>query len=91
MAPAPDYVGPSRKFRDEAMAAFVYRGMPDAGFGHASVNHSAGEFVRDDVTTNGAENVFAVLKLGLIGVYHHASKKHFIWFQEANRQDFEAE
>ncbi len=56
--------------------AAVYRGMKDAGFGHESINHSAGEFVRDDVTTNGAESVFAVLKRGLIGVYHHASKKH---------------
>jgi len=28
------------------------------------------------VTTNGTESVFAVLKRGLIGVYHHASAKH---------------
>ena len=28
------------------------------------------------MTTNGIESVFAVLKRGLIGVYHHASKKH---------------
>jgi ISXO2-like transposase domain len=33
-------------------------------------------FVRDDVTTNSIESVFAVLKRGLIGVYHHASPKH---------------
>jgi len=36
----------------------------------------AGEYVREDVTTNGIESVFAVLKRGLIGVYHHASPKH---------------
>jgi len=29
-----------------------------------------------DVTTNGIESVFAVLKRGLHGVYHHASPKH---------------
>jgi hypothetical protein len=40
------------------------------------VNHGAGEYVREDVTTNGIESVFAVLKRGLIGVYHHASPKH---------------
>jgi hypothetical protein len=34
------------------------------------------EYVRDGVTTNSIESVFAVLKRGLIGVYHHASKKH---------------
>ena len=31
---------------------------------------------RGNVTTNGVESVFAVLKRGLIGVYHHASAKH---------------
>ena len=40
------------------------------------INHSAGEFVRDGVTTNSIESVFAVFKRGLIGVYHHVSKKH---------------
>jgi hypothetical protein len=29
-----------------------------------------------ETTTNGIESVFAVLKRGLIGVYHHASPKH---------------
>jgi transposase-like protein len=55
---------------DEAGA---YAGMP---FEHDTVNHSQGEYVRDDVTTNGIESVFAVMKRGLIGVYHHTSKKH---------------
>jgi hypothetical protein len=36
----------------------------------------AGEYVCDDVTTNGMESVWAVLKRGLHGVYHHASDKH---------------
>jgi transposase-like protein len=58
---------------DEAGA---YAGIDDSGFSHDAVNHSAGEYVRDDVTTNGIESVFAVLKRGLIGVYHHASQKH---------------
>jgi transposase-like protein len=58
---------------DEAGA---YTGIGDSGFSHDTVNHGAGEYVRDDVTTNGIESVFAVLKRGLIGVYHHASQKH---------------
>ena len=41
-----------------------------------SINHTMKEFVRGDVTTNGIESVFAVLKRGLIGVYHRASAKH---------------
>jgi len=28
------------------------------------------------VTTNGIESVFAVMKRGILGVYHHASPKH---------------
>ncbi|MGH6843530.1 MAG: IS1595 family transposase, partial [Methylocella sp.] len=54
----------------------AYTGIHFSGFDHDTVNHSAGEYVRDDVTTNGMESVFAVLKRGLIGVYHHASPKH---------------
>jgi hypothetical protein len=45
-------------------------------FTHESINHGNGEYVRDDVTTNSIESVFAVMKRGLIGVYHHASPKH---------------
>lgn len=56
--------------------AGVYADMGGLFFDHASINHSAGEYVRDGVTTNSVESVFAVLKRGLIGVYHHASKKH---------------
>jgi transposase-like protein len=55
---------------DEAGA---YKGMP---FDHETINHSEKEYVRDGVTTNSIESVFAVLKRGLIGVYHHASAKH---------------
>ena len=58
---------------DEAGA---YRDIGGLFFDHASVNHSEGEYVRDGVTTNSIESVFAVLKRGLIGVYHHASAKH---------------
>lgn len=58
---------------DEAGA---YDGVDAQAFEHETVNHSAKEFVRDGVTTNGIESVFAVLKRGLIGVYHHASPKH---------------
>jgi len=45
-------------------------------YGHETVDHSAKEYVRDGVTTNGIESVWAVMKRGLHGVYHHASEKH---------------
>jgi transposase-like protein len=45
-------------------------------YDHKTINHSAGEYLRKGVTTNSVESVWAVLKRGLHGVYHHASKKH---------------
>jgi transposase-like protein len=53
-----------------------YAGIGGLFFDHDTINHSNGEYVRDGVTTNSIESVFAVLKRGLIGVYHHASPKH---------------
>jgi len=54
----------------------AYRGLGGLFFDHETINHTAGEYSRDGVTTNSIESVFAVLKRGLIGVYHHASPKH---------------
>jgi transposase-like protein len=52
-----------------------YQGIEDH-FYHDMVNHAAGEYGRPGVSTNGIESVWAVLKRGLHGVYHHASPKH---------------
>jgi transposase-like protein len=48
----------------------------DRDYKHESVNHSKGEYSRKGVTTNGLESVFALLRRGLHGIYHHASEKH---------------
>jgi len=53
-----------------------YKGMDSAGFKHDSVNHSAGEYVRGEVSTNGIESVWAVMKRGINGIYHQVSAKH---------------
>jgi transposase-like protein len=52
-----------------------YNGL-SRDYTHETVAHSAGEYSRDGVHTNGIESVWAVLKRGLYGVYHHASPKH---------------
>ena len=54
----------------------AYSGIHFSGYDHDTVNHGAGEYVRGETTTNSIESVFAVLKRGLIGVYHHGSPKH---------------
>jgi len=43
---------------------------------HQSVNHSAGEYVRDRVSTNKAENFFSQLKRSVSGTHHAVSKEH---------------
>lgn len=44
---------------------------------HASVNHSAGEYVRDKMWhTNTVENYFSILKRGITGTFHHVSQEH---------------
>jgi transposase-like protein len=42
----------------------------------ATINHSAGEYVRGDVHTNTVESYFSILKRGINGVYHHVSQQH---------------
>lgn len=54
----------------------AYMGLGGLFFHRETVNHSEGEYVRDGVTVNGIESVWAVMKRGLNGVYHHASRKH---------------
>jgi len=54
----------------------AYQGIANSGYLHKTVNHGAKEYVRNTVTTNSVESVFAVMRRGLHGVYHHASAKH---------------
>jgi transposase-like protein len=51
-------------------------GQLDKDYKHETINHKNGEYVRDGVSTNSIEAVWAVMKRGLHGVYHHASEKH---------------
>jgi len=54
----------------------AYRVLGRMGFTHETINHAAGEYVRDDVSTNSIESVWAVLKRGVYGTFHHISAKH---------------
>ncbi len=51
-----------------------YLGM--TGYTHEAVNHSVGEYVRNQAHTNGIESFWALLKRGYYGIYHHMSVKH---------------
>src|SRR6185437_12905499 len=43
---------------------------------HETVNHSAREYARGDVTTNTVEGFFSIFKRGMKGVYQHCGEKH---------------
>ena len=53
-----------------------YQGLGGIFYNHEAINHGAGEFARGDVSTNSIESVWAVMKRGLHGIYHHVSPKH---------------
>jgi hypothetical protein len=44
--------------------------------GYETVNHSAKEYVRDEVYTNTVEGYFSILKRGVYGIYQHVSEAH---------------
>ena len=53
-----------------------YSGLSKAGYEHETVNHSAGEYVRDDCHVNGLEGFWARLKLSIRGTHVHVSGTH---------------
>ncbi len=61
----------------------VYQGIgSEFAGGHESVCHSTREYVRGDVHTNTAESSFAIMKRGLMGIYHSVSKEYlhrYLW------------
>lgn len=60
-------------------ANFYPRAFMEAGISgrkHFSVNHSKGVYVDGDITTNGIESAFSLLKRGIIGSWHKVSAKH---------------
>ena len=67
-----DHVAPTAiVYHDDARA---YMHIPP--FRHEAVNHSAGEYVRGQVHTNGMESFWSLLKRGINGTFHHLSEKH---------------
>jgi len=45
---------------------------------HKTVNHRAKIYVDGDITTNGIESAFSLLKRGIVGSWHKVSAKHLL-------------
>lgn len=55
----------------------IYTRMGAEFAAHATVNHSAGEYVSlKTLHSNTVENFFSIFKRGVIGTYHHMSEAH---------------
>src|SRR5690242_1874961 len=66
---------------DEAEAIYTdenpsYLGIADEDTRHETVDHGKEEWVRGDVTTNGIESAWSLLKRSVVGSYHQLSAKH---------------
>ncbi len=66
-------VRPGAKLHTDEARAYRPR---TARYDHEAVNHSVGEFVRDQAHTNGIESFWSILKRAHKGVFHKISPKH---------------
>ncbi|MBI4323463.1 MAG: IS1595 family transposase [Candidatus Omnitrophica bacterium] len=53
-----------------------YRHVDEVFYQHEAVVHSKKEYARGNVHVNNCESFFALLKRGLMGSFHHVSRKH---------------
>ena len=60
----------------------AYRGLASEFPAHETVNHGTKEYVRGDVHTNTAESSHALVKRGIVGIYHNVSREYlhrYLW------------
>jgi transposase-like protein len=70
----------ARIFTDD-LPSYQGIGSEYAG-GHETVAHSTREYARGDVHTNTVESSFALMKRGIVGIYHSVSKQYlhrYLW------------
>lgn len=60
----------------------AYNGLSPEFASHDTVCHGTGEYVRGDIHTNTAESSNALVKRGIMGIYHNVSKEYlhrYLW------------
>jgi hypothetical protein len=63
----------NRLYTDESR---LYFGAGEHFAAHETINHTAKEYARGDVTTNSVEGYFSIFKRGMKGVYQHCGERH---------------
>jgi len=66
----------SRKSRLHTDESQLYVTVGKEFAAHETINHTAGEYARGDVTTNTVEGFFSVFKRGMKGIYQHCGEAH---------------
>ncbi len=54
----------------------IYNGIDNLGYKHKEVNHSIGQYVNGNASTNTIEGFWSLVKRGISGVYHAVSPKY---------------
>ena len=54
----------------------AYRLLAPSGLPHEAVRHGQGEYVRGLVHTQNIESFWSLFKRGIMGSYHHVSKRY---------------
>lgn len=54
----------------------AYKGLDKHGYTHVTVNHRAGQYVKDGKSTNSVESLWAAFKRQYVGTHHWISPKH---------------
>jgi transposase-like protein len=67
-------VSPNAHLRTDEWSVYQTVGWNFAS--HATVNHSADEYVRGDAHTNTIEGFFSIFKRGMRGIYQHCGHQH---------------
>jgi transposase-like protein len=76
-----DEVDTQARIVTDELSVYAGIGSEYAG-GHHKVTHSTREYVRGDIHTNTVESSFALVKRGIMGVYHNVSKDYlhrYLW------------
>jgi transposase-like protein len=59
-----------------------YKGLDKEFPAHETINHGTREYARGDVHTNTAESSHALVKRGIVGIYHNVSREYlhrYLW------------
>lgn len=63
-------------YTDELKSYEPLANMPNRGYQHRRIQHSAKVYVSGDIHTNTIEGFWSLTKRGISGVYHSVSRKH---------------